>query len=167
MIRSRPLLTAGLVIVLGWLWSLPGTAAPAFRQPAYITNAYFSDQVAEDDEGGVRPLSMVKVLHNQPSGLLGYLILDLLLIKPGVHAFRVEIISQQGDKVGEMAYPAVPTFKAGTLPLYTAAMPISGHFSPGLWFFKVFDRINNGTWYALDTFSIMVLDPRAGTGAAQ
>lgn len=134
-------------------------AAPNFRQPAYITNAYFSDKIEEEENKGVRPLAVVKALRSRSSGVLGYLILDLVLIKEGLHHFKVSIINPQGDKVTDLTYPPVEK-KGGTpYPLYTAAAAASGNFPPGIWFFKVWDRVNDGTWFALDTFSVMVIDP--------
>ncbi|MEO5350677.1 MAG: hypothetical protein H7836_13695 [Magnetococcus sp. YQC-3] len=159
MIPCRGILLVCLTVALGMLLATPVQAATAFRQPAYITNAYFSDQISEQADGSIRPMSAVKALRNRPSGLLGYLILDLMLVKRGAHSFRVEIINQQGEKVGELTYPPVEAPTEGSVPLYTIATPITGLFSPGLWFFKVFDRLNNGTWSALDTFGVMVLDP--------
>lgn len=129
-----------------------------FRQPVYITNAYFSDQIAEGKEGAIQPLSVVKALKNRPSGPLGYLILDLMLVTPGTHTLRIDIINQQGKQVDTLRYPPITTAKQDAFPLYTATNPISGTYSAGLWFFKLFDQINNGTWYAVDTFSIVVLD---------
>ncbi|MBF0401511.1 MAG: hypothetical protein HQL90_12185 [Magnetococcales bacterium] len=136
-----------------------------FRQPAYITNAYFSDHITAGEDGAVRPLSVVKALRNHPTEPLGHLILDLMLVTPGLHHLRVDILNQQGNKVGGLHYPPVQSVKQGDLPLYTAASPITGNFSAGLWFFKVFDQVNNGTWYALDTFSIVVLDTAAAERA--
>ena len=159
MIPCKNILLACLTVALGMLLATSVQANASFRQPAYMTNAYFSDQISEQADGSVRPMSAVKALRNHPSGLLGYLILDLMLVKQGAHSFRVEIIDQQGEKVGELTYPPVQAPKEGSVPLYTIATPITGLFSPGLWFFKVFDQLNSGTWYALDTFGVMVLDP--------
>lgn len=159
MIPCREILLLCLTVALGMLLATSAQASASFRQPAYITNAYFSDQISEQADGSIRPVSAVKALRNHPSGLLGYLILDLMLVKRGAHSFRVEIIDQQGEKVGDLTYPPVEAATEGNVPLYTIATPITGFFSPGLWFFKVFDRLNNGTWYALDTFGAMVLDP--------
>lgn len=133
-------------------------APSLFRQPAYITNAYFADQVVEGENGAVQPLSAVKALRRRASGPLGYLILDLMLTTPGVHTLRVDILNQRGDKVDTISYPPLKAAKQGDLPLYTAASPITGNFSAGLWFFKIFDQVNNGTWYALDTLGVVVLE---------
>ena len=132
---------------------------PQPRPPAYLSNAYFSDAVNETTDGVIRPLSVVKALRNQPSGRLGYLILDMVLVRRGRHTFRVEISNQQRQTVGTLNYPSVKTAKQGALPLYTAASPISGHFSAGLWFFKVLDQVDNGTWNALGTLAVVVVDP--------
>lgn len=137
--------------------------ASPFRQSVYITNAYFSDQVAEGKEGTIQPLSVVKALQNRPSGPLGYLILDLMLVTPGTHTFRIDILDQQSKRVDTLHYPPIHATQQGKLPLYTATNPILGHFPAGLWFFKIFNQINYGTWRALDTLSIVVLETEKAT----
>ena len=143
-------------------------AAPSYRQPAYITNAYFSDKMTEEENELLRPLAVVKALRSRTSGVVGYLVLDLLLIEQGEHHFKVNILNPQGDKVTDLVYPPVRVSKPGDLPLYTAAGAVSGSFYPGVWFFKVFDQVDSDHWVALGTFSIMVLDmekpKRSNTG---
>ncbi|MBF0462387.1 MAG: hypothetical protein HQL87_13460 [Magnetococcales bacterium] len=152
------ILTLGILAQAGLAQAGTPQAPFAFLKPAYITNAYFSDQVTEGENGAVRPHSAVKALRNRASGPLGYLILDLILVKPGEHTLRLDIINQQGEKVGESGYPLIKMSKQGELPLYTAATPLSGKFSAGLWFFKIWDQVAHGTWYRLGVFSIMVVD---------
>ena len=133
-------------------------AASSFRQPAYITNAYFSDKMTEEENELLRPLAVVKALRSRTSGVVGYLVLDLLLVDQGEHHFKVNILNPQGEKVTDLVYPPVHVSKQGDLPLYTAAGAVSGSFYPGIWFFKVFDQVDSNNWSALGTFSIMVLD---------
>ncbi|WP_193771436.1 hypothetical protein, partial [Candidatus Magnetaquicoccus inordinatus] len=80
-----------------------------------------------------------------------------ILVKPGRHQLRVELFTQQGDKAGTLHFPEIAAVQQGTAPLYTASVPIKGRFTTGLWFFKIQDQIDHGTWYALDTLAIMVL----------
>lgn len=134
-------------------------AGSTYRQPAYITNAYFSDKITEEENEVLRPLAVVKAFRSRSSGVVGYLILDLMLVKQGVHHFKVDIITPNGDKITDLVYPPVQLSKSGDLPLYTAAGAISGDFPSGLWFFKVFDRVNNSASSTLGTFAIMIIDP--------
>ncbi len=133
--------------------------AGKYRQPAYISNAYFSDKMAEQGGETIQPLAVVKALRTRPTGVVGYFILDLILAHKGTHHFKVNIINQDGEKITDLVYAPVKSTQAETLPLYTAAGAISGEFSPGLWFFKVYDRVGNGNWQPLGAFSIMLLDP--------
>lgn len=154
------LLQVYLVLLLACLvFPDPVQAGRSYRQPAYITNAYFSDKITEEENEVLRPLAVVKAFRSRSSGVVGYFILDLVLVKRGVHHFKVDIMNPGGKKVTDLVYSPVQLSKEGDLPLYTAAGSISGNFPPGIWFFKVFDRVNNGTWSALGTFSIMILDP--------
>lgn len=145
------------LLLLAMLLLMASTSQAAkYRQPAYITNTYFSDKIVEDDDGVIRPLSVVKALRHRSSGVVGYLILDLMLVKRGVHRFKVDIITPRGKKISELAFAPVQHTKRGDNPIYTAAGAVSGNFAPGVWFFKVFDRVNNGNWVALATLSITI-----------
>ncbi len=139
------------------LWAAP-TALPSLRQPAYVSNGYFAEQLQHNAQKSLQAQSVVKSLRNRPAGALGYLIVDLMLLKPGRHQLRVEVLNQQGNKVGELPFPEMEPVTAGRLPLYTAAVPIAGRFTEGLWFFKILDQVDHGTWYALATLAITVLE---------
>ncbi len=142
------------------LLAVPETAlAGKYRQPAYISNAYFSDKMAEQGGETIQPMAVVKALRTRPTGVVGYFILDLILAHKGTHHLKVNIINQDGDKITDLVYAPVASPKDETLPLYTAAGAISGDFSPGLWFFKVYDRVDRGNWQPLGAFSIMLLGP--------
>lgn len=126
------------------------------RQPAYISNAYFSDKMVEQGDV-VQPTSVVKALKSRARGVSGYFILDLVLTSSGSHHFKVSIMDRKGEKVTDLDFPPVQARQDDTLPLYTAAGGLSGTFYPGLWFFKVNDQLNGGVWDHLGTFSIMIM----------
>ncbi|MBF0371659.1 MAG: hypothetical protein HQL52_19660 [Magnetococcales bacterium] len=156
---KRLFFTSGIAMVLAvTLLILPSLAqAGKYRQPAYITNLYFSDKMAREGEF-VRPLAVVKALRPRPSGTVGYVILDLLLVDPGVHHFKINILDNKAKKVTELAFEGVAMPKGGALPLFTAAGAVSGAFTPGVWFFKVYDQVDQGPWKALGTFAVTVIE---------
>ncbi|MBF0448558.1 MAG: hypothetical protein HQL67_10180 [Magnetococcales bacterium] len=129
-----------------------------YRKPAYISNAYFSDKMSETKDQ-IQPLSIVKALEAQTDGVIGYFVLDLILTQSGSHNFKVNILNQAGDKVTDLTFPQVEAPKESVFPLYTAAGSVSGDIHPGLWFFKVYDRVDSDVWHSLGTFSIMVVSP--------
>ncbi|MBF0428737.1 MAG: hypothetical protein HQL94_07415 [Magnetococcales bacterium] len=126
-----------------------------FRQPAYISNAYFSDKMAQKGELA-QPLSVIKALQLQSNGVLGYFMLDLILTESGTHHFKVDILNQDGDHSAEMVFPPVQVQKSDDLPMYTAAGTIAGSLGPGLCFFKVYDRLDKGPWEMLGVFGILI-----------
>ncbi|MBF0436722.1 MAG: hypothetical protein HQL77_15280 [Magnetococcales bacterium] len=141
----------------------------SFRQPAYISNAYFSDKMVEQGNA-VQPTSIVKALKSRVRGVSGYFILDLVLTSSGSHHFKVNIMDRKGEKVTDLDFPPVQARQDDTLPLYTAAGGLSGTFYPGLWFFKVNDQLNGGVWDHLGTFSIMIIGAdaeKSGNGAGE
>ncbi|HIJ84146.1 MAG: Sporulation domain protein [Magnetococcales bacterium] len=155
------------LLLMSIMFSVVGLANFAFglekgplRQPAYISNAYFSDKMVEQGDV-VQPTSVVKALKPRSRGVAGYFILDLVLTSSGSHHFKVNIINHKGDKVTDLDFPPVQARQDDTLPLYTAAGGLSGAFFPGLWFFKVFDQLDGGEWDHLGTFSIMMIGPDA------
>ncbi|MBF0383335.1 MAG: hypothetical protein HQL69_20135 [Magnetococcales bacterium] len=147
-----------LTIMLGlFLSSGPAQAKSSYRQPAYVSNAYFSEKMTERDSQ-IQPLAVVKALQTRTSGVVGYFILDLILTHPGKHEFKVNIINRSGEKITDLSYPMISAPKNGSFPLYTAVGSISGEVYPGIWFFKVYDRVNGTAWQNIGTFAIMILD---------
>lgn len=153
------LVIVSLLSLVGLTLSTAAHAQQKYRQPAYITNAYFSDKMIEE-KGVLRPVAVVKALPTRSSGVVGYFILDLILTEQGTHHFKVNILDQTSKKITDLVYAPVELPKNGDLPLYTAAGAISGNFPPGIWFFKVYDQVERGGWNHLGTFGIMILDPK-------
>lgn len=145
-----------LILAIGWPCLGVGAEKASFRQPAYISNAYFSDKMVEQGDA-VQPTSVVKALKPRSRGVAGYFILDLVLTRSGSHHFKVNVIDGKGDKATDLDFPPVQAKQDDQLPLYTAASGLSGAFFPGLWFFKVYDQLDGGLWEHLGTFSIMMI----------
>lgn len=149
-----------LVLMVGWPCLGFAIEQVSLRQPAYISNAYFSDKMVEQGDV-VQPTSVVKALTPRSRGVAGYFILDLVLTRSGSHHFKVNVIDSKGEKATDLDFPPVSAKQDDQLPLYTAASGLSGAFFPGLWFFKVYDQLNGGLWDHLGTFSIMMIGPDA------
>ncbi|MBF0380576.1 MAG: hypothetical protein HQL69_06135 [Magnetococcales bacterium] len=127
-----------------------------YRQPAYISNAYFSDKVAKVGEL-IQPLTVIKSIQSKSSGEVGYFIMDLILTHDGRHEFKVNILNKSGKKVSELNYPKVKAPKDSPYPLFTAVGSISNNIPlDGLFFFKVYDRVNGGVWHRLGIFAISI-----------
>ncbi|MBF0193918.1 MAG: hypothetical protein HQL71_05145 [Magnetococcales bacterium] len=127
-----------------------------YRQPAYVSNAYFSDKVAKVGEL-IQPLTVIKALKNRSVGEVGYFIMDLILTHDGRHQFKVNILNKSGEKVSELNYPKVSAPKDSPYPLFTAVGSISNKIpTDEIWFFKVYDRVNGGIWHRLGTFAISI-----------
>jgi hypothetical protein len=127
-----------------------------YRQPAYISNAYFSDKVAKVGEL-IQPLTVIKALQNRKVGEVGYFIMDLTLTHNGHHEFKVNILDKSGKKVSELNYPKVQAPTDSPYPLFTAVGSISNNIpTDELWFFKVYDRVNKGIWHRLGIFAISI-----------
>jgi hypothetical protein len=162
-VRTCPPVFSSVAILICLLLSVsPVHAKPVakniYRQPAYISNAYFSDKIAEDGEQ-IQPVTVIPALQTRIAGEVGYFIMDLILTHQGRHEFKVNILDKSGENVMALTYPLVKTPKESLLPLYTAVGSISGKVSPGLWFFKVYDRVNGGMWYKLGLFAITIAAP--------
>lgn len=159
MIRSTAI-RIGLAWLLGigtWLTS-DMVMAKSFRQSAYIANAYFSDRMVQKGET-MQPMSVVKTLRTNTNGMAGYFVLDLVLTVRGEHHFKVDVLDQDGKVVTRLDYPPVKVAKEDHLPMYTAAGAITGKFTPGLWFFKVYDQLDRKKWEHLGTFGVLVALP--------
>ena len=116
------------LFLVGLLWIAAPAAAGKYRQPAYISNAYFSDKMSEEGDV-VRPRSVAKALRARTTGVVGYFILDLVLTTQGTHLFKVNIINNAGEKTTDLIYAPVSAPPGEELPLYTAAGAISGEFA--------------------------------------
>ncbi|MBF0191496.1 MAG: hypothetical protein HQL99_10235 [Magnetococcales bacterium] len=152
----------GILLCGVWFLCSSGRAEAAlsksYRQPAYISNAYFSDKMVQKGET-MQPMSVVKALRAGSDGVAGYFVLDLVLTSSGTHHFKVDILDQEGNLATRLDYPPVQAVREDHLPMYTAVGTIGGKLAPGLWFFKVFDQLDKKGWETLGTLGILVVAP--------
>ncbi|MBF0272547.1 MAG: hypothetical protein HQL98_10855 [Magnetococcales bacterium] len=153
----------GMMWILAWAWLWPtgeaqASVAKSYRQPAYISNAYFSDKMIRKGEN-MQPMSVVKALRAGSDKVAGYFVLDLVLISNGTHHVKVDILDQAGNLATRLDYPPIKAAKEDHLPMYTAVGTIGGKLPPGLWFFKVFDQLDKKGWETLGTQAILVVAP--------
>ncbi|MBF0212880.1 MAG: hypothetical protein HQM00_04850 [Magnetococcales bacterium] len=127
-----------------------------YRQPAYITNAYFSDKMTQKGET-MQPRSVIKALRVSSEEVSGYFVLDLMLTSSGMHHVKVDILDHQGTLATRLDYPPIQATREEQLPMFTAAGTVAGDLAPGLWFFKVYDQVDKKEWENLGTFAIQVV----------
>ncbi|MBF0611217.1 MAG: hypothetical protein HQL55_08835, partial [Magnetococcales bacterium] len=130
-------------------WSAHATEASALpatfptagygKRPAFTTNAYFSDKLITVD-GYLQPNAVINVLPSDRPGELGFLVLDMILVK-GIHHFSVVIRGEGEKQPGDMRFEAVEADQDGTI--YTAVGVIEGPLPAGWLTFRVVDRLND------------------------
>ncbi|MEO5365213.1 MAG: SPOR domain-containing protein [Magnetococcus sp. WYHC-3] len=147
------------------LWMVaPASARQSDQQPAFITNAYFSDGLIREDNV-LKPNAVISVLRAHQSGIVGYFIMDVLTTVPGRHIIEIDILDKEGHKLADMAYDPIIARGGEDDALYTVVSAVAGAFPPGWLFFKVYDRVDQRPRIPLSTFNIMtrVADPSQQT----
>ncbi|MBF0309883.1 MAG: SPOR domain-containing protein, partial [Magnetococcales bacterium] len=152
--RNKWVSTWGLGV--GCLATLfPSMATTLERNPpAYITNAYFSDRLVQDDDS-IKPSAVINVLKAYQTGTMGYFIMDVVLGEPGVHRFFIEVSNQEGEILTKLNFDPV-TGGQKEENLYTVVGAVAGSLPPGMLNFKVFDRVEQQPARALNTFNILI-----------
>ena len=121
--------------------------AGRYRQPAYITNTYFTESA------GTTQLFNV-MIANEPRATAN-IVIDLVLDK-GTHRIVVDILDRRGRQFDKLYFDAV------TAPnddwTYTVAGEFGGALNSGGIFFKVWDRYNRQAPVHIGTFRLLTQD---------
>ncbi|MBF0626436.1 MAG: SPOR domain-containing protein, partial [Magnetococcales bacterium] len=144
-----------LVTITVWLAWFPLRAATP-EEPAYITNAYFSNKLVAQDNV-LRPSAVVSVLPANLPGVSGYFIMDVVLVQAGSHQFQIDILDRNRKKIADMAYD--PVQSEGRDHVFTVVGSVAGKFPAGWLFFKVYDQLQGQPRRHISTFYIMTRDP--------
>ncbi|MCV6590636.1 MAG: hypothetical protein OIF57_16660 [Marinobacterium sp.] len=113
--------------------------AGRYLKPAYITNAYFTNNIV-DVGGFTQPDSVFNVLAANEAQASAMLVMNLLLDK-GTHRIEIDILDADGNKIDELRFE--PLEAAEDNWTYTLTGQFGGSYTPGGLFFKAYDRYNN------------------------
>jgi len=125
--------------------------AGRYRQPAYVTNAYFTNKLISEGNQS-RPDHIVNVVRARYKDTRGYLVLDLIIDK-GTHFISIDLLDNEGRKFETHDFPRAIADKNDfilSLNLY-----YGGDLPDGGIFFKLFDKFENKGKTALGTFRIL------------
>lgn len=137
-------------ILLGLLISSLALAGK-YRQPGYITNAYFCNNVKRS-QGFIQPDRVFNKLKAGDSELSARIVLNLIVDK-GVHKLEIDILDKNGDLIDGLKFDQVQA--ASDNWTYTATGRFGGALPEGGVFFKVFDRHNGDKRVTLGTFRVL------------
>jgi hypothetical protein len=146
-----------LAFLAGIVLSVTANVSEAgrYRQTAYITNAYFSNNTVERDKF-IQPDRVIIVIRaNEPSTLV-YFVANMLLDE-GKHEIEVDLIDRRGKTIHSYKYEPVTAPAHDTA--YTTVAQIGGKAPPGSLFVKVFDRYNGRARAPIGAFRVLVRSP--------
>ncbi|MBF0309882.1 MAG: SPOR domain-containing protein [Magnetococcales bacterium] len=158
--------SSGLLICFLTILSVsgPGWGRSGDKDPAFLINAFFSNQYNRGHGTLWNTATVVKALPMRTDGALGFFVLDVLLVAPGRHQVAVEITDTTHHRLAEMVFDEVDTGQEESV--FTAAVGLEGNsLGTGRLFFKVFDRRKGEQPRLLGTSSILLMDPVAGEQA--
>lgn len=137
--------------VLLVLFCTVSSAAGRYKQPAYITNTYFTDAPQRVD-GFPQPGQLFNVMVANRPDASGTLVMNMVMDK-GTHRILVDILDSRGRKVDKLYFDAVTASTDNWT--YTVTGRFGGELTPGGIFFKVWDRYNGKKPAHLGTFRLL------------
>ena len=141
-----------LALALILLFALLSSAswAQRYRQPAYVTNAYFTNRLIQQGDY-LRPEHIINVIRAEFEQTKGHFVLELIADK-GTHVFSIDLLDRQGKKFGSRLFPETVAdkhdFSVSVNLAYGGKLPVGGIF------FKVYDQHNGGNKVGLGTFRV-------------
>ncbi|MES9877604.1 MAG: hypothetical protein ABW162_03975 [Candidatus Sedimenticola sp. PURPLELP] len=142
-----------VLLLIGLL--IPSLAAAwKYRQPAYISNAYFCNEPQKVD-GFVQPDRVFNKLKANDPLVVAHLVLNMVAGK-GQHVIEVDILNSHGKIFDTMKFQPVEAVKDNWT--YTATGRFGGALPSGGLFFKIYNRHDNGARVELDTLRLMTVE---------
>jgi len=135
-------LCLGLLPASGW--------AKRYRQPAYVTNAYFTNRLVQQGDY-LRPEHIINVIRASYPGTKGHFVIELI-VDQGAHIFSIELLDKQGKKFDSHNFPEAMADKHDFN--ISVNLAYGGELPEGGIFFKVYDRHNGQERAELGTFRI-------------
>lgn len=147
-LRFKPLI---LIVMLIGILSATEIEAGKYRQPAYVTNAYFTNRIT-NNEGRIKPDTIINVIRAGHENTHGNMVLDLLADR-GTHHFSIELLDSTGKMFEKHDFPPAAANKDNfviSLNLkYGGDLPDNGIF------FKLHDQFNRKGKMIIGTFRIL------------
>jgi len=139
------------IIALLILFSASVVKADRYRQPAYVTNAYFTDNLISEGNQS-KPNHIVNVVRSHYKDTRGYLVLDLIIDK-GTHFISIDILDSEGRKFESYDFPRAVADKNDFI--LSLNLHYGGDLPDGGIFFKLYDKFENKGKTVLGTFRIL------------
>ena len=122
-----------------------------YRQAAYITNLYFTNQVVPEGEA-VQPESVFNRLKAGDPGVSAFVVLNLLLDK-GEHRVEVDILDKEGTLFDKLSFDSVLASQDDWR--YIATGQFGGVLPEGGIFFRIYDSHDAGAKEVIGTARLM------------
>ena len=144
--KIRVILTVFLVAVTAF----PVADAARYRQPAYLTNFYFTSL---PDAGGnmQKPGRIINIIRANDQDMRSKLVLELIADK-GKHRFSIEMLDLHGDIFQQHQYPVAIADKHDFIISIT--LKFGGSLPTGGIFFKIYDRFDDRKKTVIGTFRL-------------
>ncbi|MCP3666799.1 MAG: hypothetical protein GY696_30595 [Gammaproteobacteria bacterium] len=125
--------------------------AGRYRQPAYITNFYFSDSLVPSGTF-IQPGNVFNALRANSPSVSAYVVLNLVA-DVGLHQLEVEILDSRGKHFDSLQFKKISATDNDWG--YTVTGHFGGSLPEGGIFFKVFDRYNDEEKMVIGTFRLI------------
>ena len=139
------------IITLLMLSSTSVVKADRYRQPAYVTNAYFTDNLISEGNQS-KPNHIVNVVRAGFKDTRGYLVLDLIIDK-GTHFISIDLLDSEGKKFESHDFPRAVADKNDFM--LSLNLHYGGDLPDGGIFFKLYDKFGNKGKTVLGPFRIL------------
>lgn len=147
---SRNHTIVSLIILVPLLLTAFGLQAGKYRQPAYVTNAYFTNRLVQQS-GTTRPDHIISTIRSEFSFSRGHFVVDLLADK-GRHQIEIQMLDTDGKVFDKHALEGTLAEKDNSLIsinlVYGADLPDGGIF------LKIIDQHEGKPAVTLGTFRI-------------
>jgi len=139
------------ILILAFVMVTADSEAGRYRQPAYVTNAYFTNEIVQPRDNP-QPDKIINIIRAANEQVKGYLVIDLLADK-GTHEIEIGMLDVRGIKFdGHTFDPALAATDNFTISI---TMAFGGNLPRRGIFFKVYDNHERLGRKELGTFRIM------------
>lgn len=125
--------------------------AGRYRQPAYVTNAYFTNYLVSTNKH-TRTDRVINVIRAGYPDMLGNLVIDLITDK-GTHHISIEILDRSGEVFESHDFQ--PALASRDNFIISLNFNYGGDFPSGGIFFKLYDKFESRDKTVIGTFRIL------------
>ena len=148
--RSRSSLLI-LVALLASLFTPSDIEAGRYRQPAYVTNAYFTNRIIKSEDR-IKPDAIINVIRADYQDTHGYMVLDLVADK-GNHKFSIDLMDNASKVFEKHDFPPAVADKNNFV--ISLNLHYGGNLPDGGIFFRVNDQFESRGKTVIGTFRIL------------